>query len=249
MESQVAAGGKQQGPLSAARAHAAMAIVVALLLAACRPPPAVRLTVPAAGEHAGGSPFRVDAGASQLSVYLHSDGPLARAGHAHVISAHAVAGEVWLQPQPERSACELRLPVAALVVDDPQERAAAGGEFAAPLSAADREGTRAHMLGDRQLDATRFPVIILRCVRLTSAPTGTSLELAVTLRDHEAHLTVPLRWERQDDTLRASGEFSFRQSELGLEPYSLLFGALRVADEIRARFVLVARRPGVTPRG
>jgi hypothetical protein len=141
------------------------------------------------------------------------------------------------------------LPVAALVVDDPGERAAAGGEFAEPLNAADRDGTYAHMVGDRQLDAARFPDIALRCLRLTATPAGMSLELAVTLRDHETHLTVPLQWQRQGDTLQASGEFSFRQSALGLEPYSLLFGALRVADEIQARFVLVARQPGATPRG
>ena len=70
-----------------------------------------------------------------------------------------------------------------------------------------------------------------------------SLQVAVTLRDRETLLTVPLQWEQQDGTLRASGEFSFRQSELGLEPYSLLLGALRVADEVQARFELVARRP------
>jgi hypothetical protein len=166
-----------------------------------------------------------------------------------VISAHGIEGDVWLQPRPERSACALYLPVADLLVDDPQERAAAGGEFAEPLDASDRDGTRAHMLGERQLDAARFPVIGLRCLRLTATPGGMSLELAVTLRDHAAHLTVPLQWEQQGDTLRASGDFSFKQSALGLEPYSLFFGALRVADEIHARFVLVARQPGATPRG
>jgi len=60
---------------------------------------------------------------------------------------------------------------------------------------------------------------------------------------------VPLQWQRQGNTLQASGEFSFRQSALGLEPYSLFLGALRVADEIHARFVLVARQTSTTPRG
>ncbi len=226
-----------------------MAIGVLLLLTACRPQPAVRLPVPAAAGPAGASLFRVDAGASQMRFYLHADGPLARVGHSHVISAHGIEGDVWLQPQPERSACELRVPVAGFVVDDPQERAAAGGEFAEPLAAADREGTRTHMLGERQLDATRFRAIVLRCLRLTATPDGMSIELTVTLRDHESHLTVPLQWERQGNTLQASGEFSFKQSEAGLEPYSLLLGALRVADEIHARFVLVARQTGATPRG
>jgi len=251
----VAAGGDEQGRGIAARPFAVIAIAcllalpLSLSLTACRLRPAGRQPVPAAEGPAGASRFRVDAETSQMRFYLHADGPLARVGHSHVISAHGIEGDVWLQPRPERSSCALRLPAAEFVVDDPGERAAAGDEYAAPLAAADRDGTRTHMLGERQLDATRFPVIALRCLRLTPTSSGISLELAVTLRDHEAHLTVPLRWERQDDTLRASGEFSFRQSELGLQPYSLLLGALRVADEIHARFVLVARQSGATPRG
>lgn len=245
----MAARGDEQGAAIAARAFAAMALALSLALVACKPQPVARLPVATIQGPAGASLFRVDAGASHMHFYLHADGPLARVGHSHVISAHGIEGDVWLQAQPERSTCELHLPVAGFLVDDPQERAAAGGEYAEPLDAADRDGTRAHLLGERQLDAARFPVIALRCLRLTVTPGGLSLELAVTLRDHEAHLTVPLQWERRGNMLQASGEFSFRQSELGLEPYSLLFGALRVADEIHARFVLVARESGATPRG
>lgn len=245
----MAADGNERGRAIAARRIALTAMAISLALTACRPQPAARLAAPAIQPPEGATLYRADASASLLRFYLHADGPLARVGHSHVISAHALEGDVWLAPRPERSACELRFPVAAFVVDDPQERADAGGAFAEPLDAADRDGTRAHMLGDRQLDAMRFPVIGLRCTRLTPSPGGMSLELVVTLRDHAARLAVPLQWERQGDTLRASGEFSFRQSELGLEPYSLLFGALRVADEIHARFVLVARAPGTTPRG
>ncbi|MDE2219080.1 MAG: YceI family protein [Gammaproteobacteria bacterium] len=248
-------GGDQRGRALAARAGAAIAALGALSLAACKPHPLTRVAVPASAAPAGASLFRVDAVASQLRFYLHADGPLARVGHSHVISAHAVEGSIWLQPLAEQSACELRLPVADFVVDAPQERAAAGNEFAEPLAAADREGTRVHMLGERQLDALRYPAIGLRCSRLTAIPGGMSVELAITLRDHLAQLTVPLQWQQQGDTLRASGEFSFRQSDLGLEPYSLMLGALRVADEIHARFVLVARRADAatradaTPRG
>ena len=67
------------------------------------------------------------------------------------------------------------------------------------------------------------------------------MELTVTVRDHTTQLSVPVHWQRSGNTLEANGEFSFTQTALGLEPYSLLFGALRVSDEIQARFRLVAR--------
>ena len=219
---------------------AVAAVAVSVWLAACRPPPATRAQVAALTGPAGAARFQVDTGASRLWLYLHADGPLVRLGHNHVISSSGLQGSVWVHPQTERSSCDLQLPVAALVVDDPEERAATGGEFAEPLDAAAREGTREHMLGDRQLDAAHFPLLRVRCRQLTSTPDGLLLELAVTLRDHESRLSVPVQWQRSGKLLQANGEFTLRQSELGLEPFSLLFGALRVADEIHARFQLVA---------
>jgi secreted protein with Ig-like and vWFA domain len=68
------------------------------------------------------------------------------------------------------------------------------------------------------------------------------IEFQVTLRDHKAQLSVPVQWQLQGEQLRASGAVEFRQSDLGLEPYSALLGALRVADSIAARFEIVARR-------
>ncbi|HEV7431489.1 MAG TPA: YceI family protein, partial [Steroidobacteraceae bacterium] len=114
---------------------------------------------------------------------------------------------------------------------------------AEPLDQDARAGTREHMLGDRQLDAAQYPKVVLQCQHVTAGPDGLTVQLAVTLRDHTSHLSVPVKWQREGSILRASGEVTFTQTALGLEPYSLLFGALRVGDEIRARFRLVARTP------
>jgi polyisoprenoid-binding protein YceI len=99
------------------------------------------------------------------------------------------------------------------------------------------------MLGERQLDAARYPKVSLQCQHVTGGPERITVQLAVTLREHLSQLSVPVQWQRTGNTLQASGEFTFRQTSLGLEPYSLLFGALSVSDEIRARFRLVARSP------
>jgi hypothetical protein len=42
--------------------------------------------------------------------------------------------------------------------------------------------------------------------------------------------------------LRISGEFPLRQSDYGIEPFSFAGGALRLKDELKFNFELVARK-------
>jgi hypothetical protein len=42
--------------------------------------------------------------------------------------------------------------------------------------------------------------------------------------------------------LRASGEFTLRQSDYGIKPVSFAAGALRLKDELKFQFELVARQ-------
>jgi polyisoprenoid-binding protein YceI len=213
--------------------------VLLVLATACRAPPPARGPGGAPARPAGATEYRLDAAGSQLWLYLHPAGPMIKLGHSHVISTHALQGAVWIPAQLEHSACEFELPVAAFEVDDPQERSAAGGEFAEPLDEEARAGTREHMLGDRQLDAAHYPLLTLRCQQVSVLPDGLLLQLVLTVRDHDARLAVPVHWQRDGCTLQASGEFTFRQTDLGIEPFSLLLGVLRVEDEIRARFQLL----------
>ena len=225
------------------RSGARCLVAVLLMLAtACRAPPPARgpAEAPArAARPAGATEYRVDTRASQLWLYVRAAGPMAKKGHSHVISTHALRGSVWIPAQLEQSTCEFELPVAAFEIDDPEERSAAGGEFAEPLDEAARAGTREHMLGERQLDATHYPLLSLLCQQVSVRPDGVQLQLTVSVRDHDARLAVPVHWQRDGCSLQASGEFTFRQTDLGIEPYSLLLGVLRVEDEIRARFKLL----------
>jgi polyisoprenoid-binding protein YceI len=182
---------------------------------------------------------------------VRAAGPLAPLGHAHVLRATKLEGELWLAEPLEHSRLQLRVPVESISVDDPQARAAAGGEFAQPLPEEARRGTREHLLGERQLDAVHFPQILLEAASLQVAQGDVaagegSLALRVTLRDRSTVLAVPVAWEQgagEQGTrvLRARGQFTLSQSALGIEPYSVGGGALRVADEVDVRFEIVAR--------
>jgi len=228
-------------------------VLLGVAMSACQAPRSQRLDSSEFKPPPGATRYALEPESSRIWLQLQADGALARLGHTHVIVAQQLRGDIWLHPQPERSALQLAIPVDALLVDDPRERAAAGAAFAEPLDAEARAGTREHMLGESQLDAAHYPSLTLRSLHVrpvdAAATTGASadravvIEFQVTLRDHTAQLSVPAHWQLQGEQLRASGAVEFKQSDLGIEPYSALLGALRVADSIAARFEIVARRP------
>jgi hypothetical protein len=64
----------------------------------------------------------------------------------------------------------------------------------------------------------------------------------ITIKDQVRNVRVPVSVERGDGTLKASGEFPLKQSELGLKPFSVAMGTLIVIDEMKIRFEVVAKQ-------
>lgn len=188
---------------------------------------------------AGGAPLTLDTKASSITIFVYRDGLLARFGHNHVIESRAVSGSVWLAEAPDQSRFELEFPVAALIVDDPGARQAAGPDFSSVPSARDREGTRTNMLGSAQLDAARSPLISVRSKSIRGAGPRYDVTAEVTIRGHVSVMQIPAEVKRSADGLRVSGEISVRQSDLGLRPFRAIGGALRVRDEIRIAFSVI----------
>jgi hypothetical protein len=222
----------------------------ALLLLACRAPPGPRpppaATTPPAIQ--GVELYQVDATQSQLLLRVYREGPLAALGHNHVIVARGLEGSLHWHPDPARCSLTLRFPVEALSVDEPVLRAAAGADFATTVDEAARSGTRANMLGPRLLDAQHYPQITLVSERVTGTATEPRIALRVYVAGHDAQLEVPAHVARDADGIRASGDLELRQTTLGLTPFAVMFGALRVADALQVHFDIRAR-PAVVAAG
>jgi hypothetical protein len=62
------------------------------------------------------------------------------------------------------------------------------------------------------------------------------------LRGTTRNQTIAARIAVFDDMLRASGEFTLIQSDFGIKPISVAGGALKVKDELKLSFEMVARR-------
>jgi polyisoprenoid-binding protein YceI len=242
--------------MRAAAAGLSAASLLALLLAACHTPPA-RQGLPGAKAPATAAQpaevtepvaallaqYAVDAAQSDLRLFVKREGPMAALGHNHVIAVRELHGVVYLADDPRQSQFELSFPVAAMSIDEPAQRAEAGADYQSVVNDAARTGTRNNMLGDKLLQAVNFADISVSSGAITVAtPDQLLMELKLRVRDHASTVQVPVRWQRHDDTLRVDSTFTLQQTALGLLPFSIAMGALRVADAIDVRCRIVARR-------
>lgn len=234
--------------------YGALAVLACLLLGGCallmNAPPTgsarrpVQRPAATAPTVATGPRYQLDDARSELRILAYRDGALARFGHNHVLLARDMKGEFVPGDDRHPGTFQLRLPIAALRIDESAARAAAGAEFESVPSAADIEGTRRHLLGPDQLDAERYPE--LRVTGTLDGPaTGLTAHALIEVRGVATSLDVPVAIRAAaDGSVVASGEFRVQQTRLGLIPYSVALGALQVRDELAVRFTLVGSRGG-----
>ena len=217
--------------------------LVAALLVACQPAlmPRVAGGVSMVGKRpAGAAVYQIEPGASSLQVLVYRAGPMAALGHDHVITNAALHGWIVAARSVAASSFQVDIPVAQFVVDDAAARRSAGPDFSEPVPADARAGTRAHMLGRALLDAARFPSIVVQSLVIRRTGPHFSARVAIRIAGRYATFDVPFVLVRSPKRLTASAAFDVRQTALGLTPYSVMMGALRVRDQVRVALKVVA---------
>jgi hypothetical protein len=190
----------------------------------------------------GARSFRVDAERTQLTFLVRRGGALSRLGHNHAIRSDAESGNAWVAADGRSCALQLHLPVRSFVVDDPAARAAAGPDFHGTIPDDARAGTFGNMTGASLLDAGHFPEVLVRYAGEVPGPGPAPVRVVVTVKGEPHALDVPMVVDADDDEVIASGEARMTHGEIGLQPFSIMGGAIAVADEITVRFELVASR-------
>jgi hypothetical protein len=231
-----------------------IAIILCLALTACGAPPP-RPSGPAGGPAPSATPpapapavvappaatrYRIDAGTSELRVLVYRTGPMASLGHDHVISTHGLEGWATFDGHAATAAFALTVPVTDFVVDDPKLRLEEGADFAEDVTDEARSGTAHNMLGPAVLNAAAFPAIAIRSVAVTELPGSFRARVALEVAGHASMLDVPFVLEVSRGRLVAHGELALRQSAIGLTPFSVFLGALKVQDELQVKFRLTA---------
>lgn len=219
----------------------ALFLLLVCTLSACQAPPTapVRSTDASPAPSLPGKQYVVDMNASEIRLLVYRDGPLAHIGHNHVVIGK-VQGEIIAAEAAASCAFKLRIPVEDFEVDATAPRTEEGAEFATVISDAARAGTRNNMLGPNVLDSEHYPTILVESLSLSGPRWNPTISARITLRGKPSMLTFPAAVIEQGDMLTVIASFQIVQTSMGLEPFSVLGGALRVRDTLDVRIRLVA---------
>jgi hypothetical protein len=240
---------------AAYRIQALAVVLLAATVAGCTsqprrasaPAPVPEQPAPGAQQH-DGRRFQIDSSASLLTIQVFRGGALARAGHNHVVASHDLTGHAYVPENLTGVSFDVAFNVNLLTVDEEDLRKEAGPDFPPGVPEEAKAGTKKNMLSAAMLDGDRYPQIELRSRTVRRAPEGGGVEaqLQAVVRDRAFELVVPMTYRLDGDTLEVNGEMPLKQTDVGITPFSLFGGALKVEDGMKVRFRIVARA-GTTP--
>jgi hypothetical protein len=188
---------------------------------------------------AGGRVFTLMPTDSSVRIYAFRAGRAARLGHNHVLSAPQFTGFFYL---PSSGAANSRFDLAfrldQLEIDNPAYRSALGPAFSSVPSPDDIVNTREHLLGADDLQADRFPFVRIRSLQISGEAPKFAAKARVEMHGQEREMWIPLDVAGLPDRLSVTGSLVLRQTDFGVQPYSLLGGLLSVQDEVVLDFKL-----------
>jgi len=187
--------------------------------------------------------FEIERSQSYIIAITDKAGLFGFAGHKHAILAREWKATVTFDPREiGKSRTEVRIPTASLVIDSAEARKLAG--LNKGPSAEDVAKIQKQMLEAENLGAAQYPEIVF--VTRAVEPQGQNFMLrgALTLHGKTNDIAAPVQVERTaDGAFRFTGEFTIKQSAYGIKPTSV-GGVVKVKDELKIRFVVVARAMG-----
>lgn len=136
----------------------------------------------------------------------------------------------------------MQLPVDSFEVDNPAQRAAAGPAFSTMPSDKDIVGTRQNMLGEQVLNGLQHPYLRLVSVDIAETANSFNALTRITVRGVSTDINISFKARHKGRRITIKGETEISQTELGLQPFSILMGAIAVQDEMTIQFDLTATR-------
>jgi polyisoprenoid-binding protein YceI len=211
-----------------------------LILLSARPPlqsstaSSLSLSVPSASVKPGvdRARYRIDAGESHFTVKAFAGGFLSAFAHDHNIAIREFSGEAdFTYGAVQPASLRMTIKAASLAVTD-------------KVSASDKQKIEGTMR-DEVLEVSKYPEIVFTSTSVSATKSGEGQYQARISGELNLHgvtkpLTINATLEFSDKTMRARGTFSVKQSNFDIKPVSVAGGTIKVKDELKFAFDIVA---------
>ena|SRR6266508_277155 len=178
--------------------------------------------------------YQIDPDRSRFVVRAFVGGLLSSFGHNHTIAVRDFSGELQFSPDNvPASSLQMRVRSDSLAVID-------------KVSENDRRDIEQRMSAE-VLESGKYPEIVFRSVSVSSnGTTDAQYQLKISgdlaLHGVTRRVLVSAQLSSSGNDLHAHGEFSLRQSDYKITPPSIAVGTIKVKDELKFSFDIVARR-------
>jgi polyisoprenoid-binding protein YceI len=178
--------------------------------------------------------YLIDGRASRFTVQAFATGLLSSFAHSPTIAIPDFEGEVLVNLDAlERSSLRITIRADSLTVTD-------------DISGKDRDEIDRRMRTE-VLESDSYPEIVYESSKVSASKTGqgqywVALTGELTLSGITRSQPIAALVSVNEDTLRATGDFSLRQSDYEIAPVSAVSGTIKLKDELKFSFDISARR-------
>jgi polyisoprenoid-binding protein YceI len=177
--------------------------------------------------------YTIDPAKSRFTVRAFASGLLSGLGHNPVIAARDFSGRIEFTPEAVEGA-SLTLIVRA-------------DSLAVQNDVSDKDRGEIERTMKDVLQVQQFPEIKFESRQVSGMRMGEGLYVAKIEGDLSLHgvtrrQAITAQVVPGDSTVRAYGDFSFKQTDFNIKPVSVAGGALKVKDELKFSFDIVARK-------
>ncbi len=181
-----------------------------------------------------GTLYTIDLAQSTIDVTIFQEGFLSRVRPSHAIQVKNFTGWVRYAPGKEaQSTAELDAEAKSLFNAEKAIGEVERREFEAALR-------------NVVLEAPKYPQIIFRSTSISdlkSTGQGHSFTLNGDLTMHgvKRRIAIPVVVTVSGTQLSATGGVTFKQTEFEMKPYEAAFGLIKIGDEVKVNFSIVAK--------
>jgi polyisoprenoid-binding protein YceI len=173
--------------------------------------------------------YLLDDNASRFTVRVFASGMLSMMGHSPTIAIRKFTGQAEYDPSaPAQASLRMAIRADSLEVTD-------------EIGNKDRKEIESTM-NEKVLEVSQYPEIVFDANGATVNQNRITMNGTMALHGETRNLPVTAQVTVLGDMIRMAGEFTILQSDYNIAPVSVAGGALKLKDELKFAFDIVARK-------